>query len=119
MSIAGVSSSASSSLALANSLTRQASAPLPSASPTPVTLSASQFSSGGKLVTQLGIANVNVADNAANVVRVGSKLSTVQQVTVTDTAAHLQSTWQSLVTLASCSGVLARKATKLGSKLAM
>jgi hypothetical protein len=100
MSVAGVSSSASSSLALANSLAVQASAPLSNASPTPVTLSASQFSSGSKLVTQLGIANVNVADNAANVVRVGSKLSTVQQVTVTDTAAHLQSTWQSLVTLA-------------------
>jgi hypothetical protein len=100
MSIAGVSSSASTSLALANGLALQASAPLSSASPKPVTLSASQFSSSSKLVTQLGIANVNVADNAANVVRVGSKLSALQQVTVTDTAAHMQSTWQSLTTLA-------------------
>lgn len=100
MSVAGVSSTASSSSALANGLALQVSAPLSSASVTPVSLSAREFSSGSKLVMQLGIANVNVADNAANVVRVGSKLSSAQQVTVTDTAAHLQSSWQSLVTLA-------------------
>jgi serralysin len=46
------------------------------------------------------LVNANVSDTAANVVRVGSKLSTLQQVTVTDTAARVQSTWQSLVTLA-------------------
>jgi hypothetical protein len=45
-------------------------------------------------------ANPNVTDNAANVVRAGSKLTTSQQVTVTDTAARVQATWQSLVSLA-------------------
>lgn len=100
MSISGVSTTVASSATSINSLALKASTSLSNASTTAVTLSASQFTSGSQLVTQLGIANVNVADNAANVVRVGSKLSTMQQVTVTDTAAHVQSTWQALVTLA-------------------
>lgn len=100
MSIAGVSSTASSSSALAASSVWQAAGPNTNASPATVTLSASQFSSGSQLVMQLGIENVHVTDNAANVVRVGSKLSALQQVSVNDTAARVQSTWQSLVTLA-------------------
>ena len=94
MSISGVSNPASSSLALSFAQSTD------TAPRTPITLSASQFNSSSKLVSQLGVVNVNVSDNAANVVRVGNKLSTLQQVTVSDTAAHVQSTWQSLVILA-------------------
>ena len=100
MSITGVSSTASSSLALANSLAMSVASSTGSTSPTSVTLSATQFTSNSKLVSQLGFANVNVMDTASNVVRIGNKLSSLQQVTVTDTAAHVQANWQSLVTLA-------------------
>jgi hypothetical protein len=97
MSVVGVSSATASSLTSVNGWAQPLATP---PAPAPVTLSASQFSGASKLVSQIGLANVNVSDNAANVVRVGSKLSALQQVTVTDTAARVQSTWQSLVTLA-------------------
>ena len=99
MSVVGVTSATASSLTSVNGWA-QPLATTPASAPAPVTLSASQFSGASKLVSQIGLANVNVSDNAANVVRVGSKLSPLQQVTVTDTAASVQSTWQSLVTLA-------------------
>ena len=97
MSVVGVSSATASSLTTVNGWAQPLATP---PAPAPVTLSASQFSGASKLVSQIGLANVNVSDDAANVVRVGSKLSILQQVTVTDTSAHVQSTWQSLVTLA-------------------
>ena len=52
-----------------------------------------------KLTTSWALAS-SVSASAANVISVGNKLTTQQQVTVADTAAKVQASWQSLVTLA-------------------
>lgn len=67
---------------------------------TAVTWTASQFNKNLKLANQLGLANIQIEDSAANIVRIGSRLNSLQTINLVDSAIKIQSSWQPLVTLA-------------------